>query len=283
MSSILHAPGEARGTEALAPTSPHARSRGSCGPRSGSRALGVCSGRQEKPAGIRRRVLLSRACGTLNDAQFAPQGRRTESPLRPRRRLPHRRGTSGSLHAYAAGRDGSRASSWTSSGRRHCRCGVAQVAAEIHSPLYSPGTQAPVVMRHCGRFGAVSKTVVGLTVHRGFESLPLRYKRQRFESSRAHSSSVQTTTKAPADGIRQATRRCALNGSRCRSSSKAIVRVAWLGASACASRRQRWCSTSIRSAAHARALIVPMHGTQRVRPSGASGGRRQASTSSAPP
>jgi len=32
-----------------------------------------------------------------------------------------------------------------------------------------------------------------------------------------------------------------------------------------------------------RALIVPMHGTQRVRPSGASVGRRQASTSSAPP
>jgi hypothetical protein len=28
---------------------------------------------------------------------------------------------------------------------------------------------------------------------------------------------------------------------------------------------------------------VPMHGTQRVRPSGASVGRRQASTSSAPP
>jgi len=32
-----------------------------------------------------------------------------------------------------------------------------------------------------------------------------------------------------------------------------------------------------------RALIVPMHGTQRVRPSGASVDRRQASTSSAPP
>src|SRR3954467_11625248 len=32
-----------------------------------------------------------------------------------------------------------------------------------------------------------------------------------------------------------------------------------------------------------RALIVPMHGTQRVRPSGASVGRRRASTSSAPP
>ena len=32
-----------------------------------------------------------------------------------------------------------------------------------------------------------------------------------------------------------------------------------------------------------RALIVPMHGTQRVRSSGASVGRRQASTSSAPP
>ena len=32
-----------------------------------------------------------------------------------------------------------------------------------------------------------------------------------------------------------------------------------------------------------RALIVPMHGTQRARPSGASVGRRQASTSSAPP
>jgi hypothetical protein len=47
-------------------------------------------------------------------------------------------------------------------------------AAGIHSPLYSPGTLAPVVMRHCGRFGTVSKTVVGLTVDRGFESLPLR-------------------------------------------------------------------------------------------------------------
>ena len=32
-----------------------------------------------------------------------------------------------------------------------------------------------------------------------------------------------------------------------------------------------------------RAFVVPMHGTQRVRPSGASVGRRQASTSSAPP
>jgi hypothetical protein len=52
--------------------------------------------------------------------------------------------------------------------------GRTNAAAEIHSPLYSPGTQTPVVMRHCGRFGAVSKTVVGLTVHRGFESLPLR-------------------------------------------------------------------------------------------------------------
>jgi hypothetical protein len=29
-------------------------------------------------------------------------------------------------------------------------------------------------MRDCGGFDAVSKTVVGLTVHRGFESLPLR-------------------------------------------------------------------------------------------------------------
>jgi hypothetical protein len=30
----------------------------------------------------------------------------------------------------------------------------------IHSPLYSPGTLAPAVMRHCGRFGTGSKTVV---------------------------------------------------------------------------------------------------------------------------
>ncbi len=36
--------------------------------------------------------------------------------------------------------------------------------AEIHSPLYSPGTEPAVVLRHCGRLGAVSKTVVGRKV-----------------------------------------------------------------------------------------------------------------------
>jgi hypothetical protein len=56
---------------------------------------------------------------------------------------------------------------------RMCR---KNAAAEIHSPLHSPGTQAPVVMRHSGRFGAVSKTVDGGNVVRGFESLPLRLK-----------------------------------------------------------------------------------------------------------
>jgi hypothetical protein len=39
-------------------------------------------------------------------------------------------------------------------------------AAGIHSPLYSPGTLAPVVMRDCGRFGTVSKTVVRASVPR---------------------------------------------------------------------------------------------------------------------
>jgi hypothetical protein len=52
--------------------------------------------------------------------------------------------------------------------------GRTNAAAEIHSPLYSSGTQTPVVMRHCGRFGTVSKTVDGGNVVREFESLPLR-------------------------------------------------------------------------------------------------------------
>jgi hypothetical protein len=33
-------------------------------------------------------------------------------------------------------------------------------------------------MRHCGRFGAVSKIADGRTVVRGFESVPLRYKNE---------------------------------------------------------------------------------------------------------
>ena len=52
--------------------------------------------------------------------------------------------------------------------------------------------------------------------------------------------------------------------------------------SASASRRQR-CARPPSDRQLTRALIVPMHGTQRVRPSGVSVGRRQASTSSAPP
>jgi hypothetical protein len=51
--------------------------------------------------------------------------------------------------------------------------GRTNAAAEIHSPLYSPGTQTPVVMWHCGRFGAVSKPLYA-QAYRGFESLPLR-------------------------------------------------------------------------------------------------------------
>jgi len=53
--------------------------------------------------------------------------------------------------------------------------GRTNAAAEIHSPLHSPAMQTPVVMWHCGRFGAVSKTVAGRKVRRGFESLPLRW------------------------------------------------------------------------------------------------------------
>jgi hypothetical protein len=34
-------------------------------------------------------------------------------------------------------------------------------------------------VRHCGRFGAVSKTVDGGNVVREFESLPLRYELKR--------------------------------------------------------------------------------------------------------
>jgi hypothetical protein len=45
-------------------------------------------------------------------------------------------------------------------------------AAGIHSPLYSPGTLAPDVMRHCGRFAAVSKTVVGLWSTEGSNPSP---------------------------------------------------------------------------------------------------------------
>jgi hypothetical protein len=52
--------------------------------------------------------------------------------------------------------------------------GRATAAAEIHSPLHSPAMLIPVVMRDCGGFGAVSKTVDGRKVVRGFESLPLR-------------------------------------------------------------------------------------------------------------
>src|SRR5688572_6563219 len=50
--------------------------------------------------------------------------------------------------------------------------GRTNAAAEIHSPLYSPGTQAPVVMRHCGRFSTVSKTVVGLWSTEGSNPSP---------------------------------------------------------------------------------------------------------------
>jgi hypothetical protein len=38
--------------------------------------------------------------------------------------------------------------------------------AEIHSPLHSPGILIPVVMRDCGGFDAVSKTVVRASVPR---------------------------------------------------------------------------------------------------------------------
>jgi hypothetical protein len=63
---------------------------------------------------------------------------------------------------------------------------------EIHSPLYSPGTKTPVAVRHCGRFGAVSKTVVGLSVHRGFESLPLRFPAEEVADLQASSGSAVT-------------------------------------------------------------------------------------------
>ena len=68
-----------------------------------------------------------------------------------------------------------RASSWTGSSARLLLTRRTNAAAEIHSPLYSPGTRTPAVMRHCGRLAAVSKTVAGRKVRRGFESLPLRF------------------------------------------------------------------------------------------------------------
>jgi hypothetical protein len=67
-----------------------------------------------------------------------------------------------------------RASNWTRSWPGLLLRRRTEAAAEIHSPLHSPGTQAPVLMRRSGRFGAVSKTVDGRKVVRGFESLPLR-------------------------------------------------------------------------------------------------------------
>src|SRR6266545_1916156 len=120
---------------------------------------------------------LPRVCGTLNDAQFAPPETRTESPAccAPDAGIPigghsAARYTHTLLDAMgrarAVGRLPADDTADVASPKRR---------AEIHSPLHSPGTQAPVVMRHCGRFGAVSKTVVGRKVHRGFESLPLRF------------------------------------------------------------------------------------------------------------
>jgi hypothetical protein len=44
--------------------------------------------------------------------------------------------------------------------------------AEIHSPLHSPGILIPVVMRDCGGFDAVSKTVVGLWSTEGSNPSP---------------------------------------------------------------------------------------------------------------
>src|SRR5215207_5090414 len=45
---------------------------------------------------------------------------------------------------------------------QHCRAplprGRTNGRPRFIPPLYSPGTQTPVVVRHCGRFGAVSKT-----------------------------------------------------------------------------------------------------------------------------
>jgi hypothetical protein len=53
------------------------------------------------------------------------------------------------------------------------RCGcVAQTRRLRFIPPYSPGTLAPVVMRHCGRFGTVSKTVDGRKVVRGSNPSP---------------------------------------------------------------------------------------------------------------
>jgi hypothetical protein len=49
------------------------------------------------------------------------------------------------------------------------------LALQIPFPLAFPDTAAPLYQRLGGLSGAASKTVVGLTVHRGFESLPLRF------------------------------------------------------------------------------------------------------------
>jgi hypothetical protein len=99
-----------------------------------------------------------RACGTLNDAQFAPNEDREPRLLRPRRRLSPSEGHSAARYTHtlldamerarAVGRLPADDTADTASPKRR---------AEIHSPLHSPGTQAPGVMRHCGRFGAVSK------------------------------------------------------------------------------------------------------------------------------
>ena len=50
---------------------------------------------------------------------------------------------------------------------------------KFHFPWHSPDTAAPLYQRLGGLSGAASKTVVGLTVHRGFESLPSASERKK--------------------------------------------------------------------------------------------------------
>ena len=101
--------------------------------------------------------------------------------------------------------------------------------AEIHSPLHSPGIPIPVVMRDCGRFDAVSKTVVGLSVHRGFESLPLRF-RPLFPAD------LQRVSAGPA--IRERDGLCRLRPPETAGAKKGLARAG----------RDAWRSFAVRSA-----------------------------------
>src|SRR5918996_751099 len=75
--------------------------------------------------------------------------------------------------------------------------------AEIHCPLYSPGTQTPVVMRHCGRFGAVSKTVVRASVPRVRIPPPPLLGLVEPNSPDARSSTIDGTSRDRCSGVNE--------------------------------------------------------------------------------